>query len=93
MPAALEAGRVDAVWVGGAVPVGHGRAGGRLVASNYVDTAPDRTVALYFTSEQLMTDDPDLVKRFSEAMTDPGGPGRPGHRAAGRGRPAAVTPP
>src|SRR5215216_2762114 len=45
-------------------------AGGRLVASNYVDTAPDLTVALYFTSEQLAKDDPDLVKRFTEAMTE-----------------------
>src|SRR4029453_1491578 len=70
MPAALEAGRVDAGWVVGPVLSATRGAGGRLVASNYVDTAPDLTVALYFTSEQLAKDDPDLVKRFTEAMTE-----------------------
>jgi NitT/TauT family transport system substrate-binding protein len=45
-------------------------AGGHLVASNYVDTAPDLTVALYFTSEQLTKDDPDLVSKFTEAMNE-----------------------
>jgi len=44
--------------------------GGRLIASNYVDAAPDLTVAVYFTSRQLIEKDPDLVKRFTEAMTD-----------------------
>jgi NitT/TauT family transport system substrate-binding protein len=70
MPAALEAGRVDAVWVVEPFLSATMGAGGRLVASNYVDTAPDLTVALYFTSEQLLKDDPDLVKRFTEAMTE-----------------------
>jgi NitT/TauT family transport system substrate-binding protein len=70
MPAALEAGQVDAIWVVEpflSTSIGQG---GRLVASNYVDTAPDLTVALYFTSEQLTKDDPDLVKRFTDAMTE-----------------------
>jgi len=70
MPAALEAGRVDAVWVVEPFLSATIGAGGRLVASNYVDTAPDLTVALYFTSEQLIKDDPDLVKRFADAMTE-----------------------
>jgi NitT/TauT family transport system substrate-binding protein len=39
-------------------------------SSIYVDTAPDLTVAVYFTSEQLIKNDPDLVKRFTEAMTE-----------------------
>jgi NitT/TauT family transport system substrate-binding protein len=70
MPAALQAGRVDAIWVVEpflSTSVGQG---GRLVASNYVDAAPDLTVAVYFTSEQLTRDDPDLVRRFTEAMTE-----------------------
>ena len=70
MPAALEGGRVDAVWVVEPFLSATLGAGGRLVASNYVDTAPDLTVALYFTSEQLTKDNPDLVKRFTEAMTE-----------------------
>jgi NitT/TauT family transport system substrate-binding protein len=70
MPAALEAGRVDAVWVVEPFLSATIAQGGRLVASNYVDAAPDLTVAVYFTSEQLMRSDPDLVKRFTEAMTE-----------------------
>jgi NitT/TauT family transport system substrate-binding protein len=70
MPAALEAGRVDAVWVVEPFLSATLAAGGHLVASNYVDTAPDLTVALYFTSEQLAKDDPDLVGKFTEAMTE-----------------------
>jgi NitT/TauT family transport system substrate-binding protein len=70
MPAALQAGRVDAIWV--VEPFLSTSLGqdGRLVASNYVDAAPDLTVAVYFTSEQLTKSDPDLVKRFTEAMTE-----------------------
>ena len=44
--------------------------GARVVASNYVDTVPDLTVATYFTSTKLAQDNPDLVKRFAAAMTE-----------------------
>ena len=70
MPAALDAGRVDAVWVVEPFLSATLGAGGHQVASNYVDTAPDLTVALYFTSEQLTKDDPDLVSKFTEAMNE-----------------------
>jgi NitT/TauT family transport system substrate-binding protein len=70
MPAALDAGRVDAVWVVEPFLSATLAAGGHLVASNYVDTAPDLTVALYFTSQQLIKDDPDLVGKFTEAMNE-----------------------
>ena len=70
MPAALEAGRVDAVWVVEPFLSATLAAGGHLVASNYVDTAPDLTVALYFTSQQLIKDDSDLVSKFTEAMAE-----------------------
>jgi NitT/TauT family transport system substrate-binding protein len=70
MPAALEAGRVDAIWVVEPFLSASLAQGGRLVASNYVDTAPDLTVAVYFTSQQLLDNDPDLVKRFTDAMTE-----------------------
>jgi NitT/TauT family transport system substrate-binding protein len=70
MPAALQADRVDAIWVVEPFLSTSLGEGGRLVASNYVDTAADLTVAVYFTSEQLTKSDPDLVKRFTEAMTE-----------------------
>ena len=63
MPAALEAGRVGAVWVVEPFLSATLAAGGHLVA-------PDLTVALYFTSEQLAKDDPDLVSKFTDAMTE-----------------------
>jgi NitT/TauT family transport system substrate-binding protein len=70
MPAALQADRVDAIWVVEPFLSTSLGEGGRLVASNYVDTAPDLTVAVYFTSEQLTKSDPDLVKRFTQAMAE-----------------------
>jgi NitT/TauT family transport system substrate-binding protein len=70
MPAALQAGRVDAIWVVEPFLSTSLGQGGRLIASNYVDAAPDLTVAVYFTSQQLIEKDPDLVKRFTEAMTE-----------------------
>ena len=70
MPAALQAGRVDAIWVVEPFLSTSLGQGGHLIASNYVDAAPDLTVAVYFTSRQLIEKDPDLVKRFTEAMTE-----------------------
>ncbi len=70
MPAALQAGRVDAIWVVEPFLTAAKAGGGRVVAANYVDTAPNLTVATYFTSAQLAKSNPDLVKRFTEAMTE-----------------------
>ena len=70
MPAALQAGRVDAIWVVEPFLTAATAAGGRVVAANYVDAAPNLTVATYFTSVALTKTNPDLVKRFTEAMTE-----------------------
>jgi NitT/TauT family transport system substrate-binding protein len=70
MPAALQAGRVDAIWVVEPFLTAATAAGGRMVAANYVDAAPNLTVATYFTSIALTKTKPDLVKRFTEAMTE-----------------------
>jgi NitT/TauT family transport system substrate-binding protein len=70
MPAALEAGQVDAAWVVEPSLAAVKATGGRVVASNYVDAAPDLTVALYFTSQKLLQEDPDLVTRFVDAMRE-----------------------
>jgi NitT/TauT family transport system substrate-binding protein len=70
MPAALTAGRVDAAWVVEpflAITTGQGA---RVVASNFVDAAPNLTIASYFTSDQLASSNADLVKRFVEAMKE-----------------------
>ena len=68
MNAALEAGRVDAACV--VEPfVSQGKAGAaRGIDPFYVRTAPDLTVATYFTSTQYAEENPDVVDRFVSAM-------------------------
>jgi NitT/TauT family transport system substrate-binding protein len=70
MPAAVAEGQVEAAWVVEPWLSAITGAGGRVVAWNYVDAAPDLTVAAYFASTKLIADDPDLVKRFTEAMNE-----------------------
>jgi NitT/TauT family transport system substrate-binding protein len=65
MPAALESGKVDAVQIvePGAAQVRS--RGARLIASNYVDTAPGLTVALYFTGKKFAEANPGTVAAFT----------------------------
>jgi NitT/TauT family transport system substrate-binding protein len=70
MPAALDAGQVDAAWVVEPSLSAITATGGRVVAWNYVDAAPNLTVAAYFTSTKLLADQPGLVKSFTEAMNE-----------------------
>ncbi|SNY38522.1 ABC transporter substrate-binding protein [Paractinoplanes atraurantiacus] len=67
---ALQAGQVDAIFVVEPFQQAALAAGARKIASSYVDAAPDLTVAMYFTSQDLLARDPDLVKRFTEAMKE-----------------------
>jgi NitT/TauT family transport system substrate-binding protein len=68
MLAALDKGNVDAVQVVEPFLATAKKGGDRVVASNYVDTAPNLTIAGYFTSQQTAGAKPDLVKRFASAM-------------------------
>jgi NitT/TauT family transport system substrate-binding protein len=70
MPAALQAGRVDAAMLVEPFLTTALEQGGRLIASNYVDPAPALTVAAYFTSDQIIAANKDLVSRFQEAMKE-----------------------
>src|SRR5690349_12235535 len=70
MPAALDAGQVDAAFVVEPILSTVTGAGGRVVAWCYADPAPNLTVAAYFASTKLIADNPDLVKRFTEAMKE-----------------------
>jgi NitT/TauT family transport system substrate-binding protein len=69
-PAALESGQVDAVFVVEPFQQQVLAQGGRKIASSYVDAAPNLTVATYFSSNQLIGQNPDLVRRFTEAMKE-----------------------
>ncbi|MET8151037.1 ABC transporter substrate-binding protein [Actinoplanes sp. NPDC049668] len=70
MPSALQARQVDAAWVVEPQLSEALTQGGQVVASNFVDTAPDLTVAMYFTSRPTIEADPDLVARFAEAVNE-----------------------
>ncbi|WP_127503896.1 ABC transporter substrate-binding protein [Actinoplanes solisilvae] len=67
---ALQSGQVDAIFVVEPFQQAAEAAGARKIASSYVDAAPNLTVAMYFTSQELLAKDPDLVKRFTEAMKE-----------------------
>ncbi|GAA0520672.1 thiamine biosynthesis protein [Paractinoplanes deccanensis] len=69
-PAALAGGQVDASWLVEPQLSEAKAAGARLVASNFVDAAPNLSVAAYFTSTKLQGEDADLVKRFTEAINE-----------------------
>nr|WP_221374599.1 ABC transporter substrate-binding protein [Actinoplanes polyasparticus] len=70
MPGALQAGKVDAAWVVEPALSAVLTQGGQILASNFVDTAPDLTVALYFTSQGTMAAKPKLVTDFTEAIKE-----------------------
>lgn len=70
MPAAMQTGQVDAAWVVEPQLSDAITQGAQVVASNLVDTAPDLTVAMYFTGAGLIAKDPDLVKRFTAAVNE-----------------------
>lgn len=70
MPAALQGGRVDAAFMVEPFQSAARAQGARSVATSYVDAAPDLTVALYFTSSAFLEKDPDLARRFGEAMRE-----------------------
>jgi NitT/TauT family transport system substrate-binding protein len=68
MPAAVANHRVDAAWIVEPFFTVAKNQGAKVIASNFVDAAPDLTVAVYFTSEKVISQKPDLVKRFTAAI-------------------------
>jgi len=68
MPAAVAGGDVDAAWVVEPfVTVATGQ-GARKVLANFAEAVPDLTVATYFTTEQVIAEDPELVDDFQAAI-------------------------
>ena len=70
MPAALAAERVDAAFVLEPFKSVAKKAGAREISAPYADTDEDLLIAAYFTSEQTLAEDPELVERFTEAMNE-----------------------
>jgi NitT/TauT family transport system substrate-binding protein len=70
IPGRLQAKKLDAAWLvepqlSEAITLGC-----QVITSNFVDTAPDLTVAAYFTATDLINRDPELVTRFTEAINE-----------------------
>ena len=69
MAAALDAGRVQAAFVVEPFLTAALAKGWHTIGA-FADVAPNLCVAAYFTSQQLITANPDLVSRFTEAMRE-----------------------
>ncbi|WP_341351870.1 ABC transporter substrate-binding protein [Streptomonospora litoralis] len=70
MPAALERGDVDAAWVVEPFLTASLNGGATEVASNFVDADKNLSVAYYFTTEQMISQDPELVDNFTAAINE-----------------------
>jgi NitT/TauT family transport system substrate-binding protein len=69
-PAAVLNGRVDAAGVVEPFLTIAISQGARPVSWCLVDTAPNLTIAAYFTREQTIKSNPDLVKRYTDAINE-----------------------
>ena len=70
MQAALEQGNVDAIWVVEPFFTIGTQAGAQPVAFNFVEAAEDLTVAMYFTSQQYASENPEVMECFGSAMAE-----------------------
>jgi NitT/TauT family transport system substrate-binding protein len=68
MPAALEAGRVDAVSVMEPFVTTIKQSGGRVVLNPMEETERNYTIATWFASESFIAEQPDVVERFVRAV-------------------------
>jgi NitT/TauT family transport system substrate-binding protein len=65
---ALEAKRVDAIWVVEPFQTAALRAGHRLLFHSFEEAAPNYTVATYFATKQYIQQNRDVVDRFVRAI-------------------------
>jgi NitT/TauT family transport system substrate-binding protein len=68
MPAALDSGRVPAAWMVEPFVSQVKAAGGKTLATPFEQTAPNLTIATYFTSKKYAQENPDVIERFARAM-------------------------
>jgi len=70
MNAAIEQGRVDAAFVIEPFVTQGVAAGSRIVTRPYVGTKPGLQIGCYFTSEEYLSKNGDVVKRFHEGVAE-----------------------
>jgi NitT/TauT family transport system substrate-binding protein len=70
MVAALEGGRVDAAFAIEPFVTQGLNTGARVIDRPYVGTRPGLQIGCYFTTEQYLSENGDVVERFHEAVAD-----------------------
>jgi NitT/TauT family transport system substrate-binding protein len=70
MTAAVEQGRVDAAFAIEPFVTQATAAGNRIVLRPYVGTKPGLQIGCYFTSEQYLAENEDVVQRFREGLAE-----------------------
>jgi|tagenome__1003787_1003787.scaffolds.fasta_scaffold20971349_3 NitT/TauT family transport system substrate-binding protein len=70
MPAALSGGKVDAVWVPEPFLSSLQASGNTVVSYSSKESVQGHPTQLFFTSAQLMKDDPQLVEDFTAAVEE-----------------------
>ena len=70
MPAALAEGRIDAAWGLEPFLTIMRNQGATPVTWNYAETDPNLVIAAYFTTQQKVEENPELVEAFTEAMNE-----------------------
>jgi NitT/TauT family transport system substrate-binding protein len=70
MPAALEAGRVDAVWVPEPFLTTLQDGGNKVVSWSSKESVPGHPTQMFFTSGQLVESDPELVQDMTAAVEE-----------------------
>lgn len=67
-PAALDQGQVDAAWILEPFLSQAVADGGRVISWNYVEMDQNLDIAGYFTSEEYIAENPEVVEGFAAAM-------------------------
>lgn len=70
MPAAVVSGQVDAAWVVEPHLTHAVEQGATIISSNFVETNRDLLIAAYFTSDQMIAQDPETVEAFTAAIKE-----------------------
>jgi NitT/TauT family transport system substrate-binding protein len=70
MLAQLESGNVDAMAASEPFVTIAKQAGARVIYGQFAEPVEDLSIAGYFTTDQLIAEDPDLVEKFTAAMKE-----------------------
>lgn len=70
MSAAVMNGQVDAAWLVEPHLTQAVDQGAKIISSNFVETDPDLLIAAYFTSDQMIAQDPKTVEAFTAAIRE-----------------------